>query len=405
MRASLTGSRRSSSAIRWPAAAGGGGLDGRDDRHRGHGDRPAGRLATVRPRSVPPTGERRPMRPRVLDLGGGEGDHGGGGVGLGEALVVVRRAFAVTLALFFAEGVIEGVVDGGRGRAGVVEGLAPPPVGEDEVGDGPDVVGGGLGPSVPAGMGGRGPGQDDVGAHALRPRGDADRARRFEQVVVDGGRAGGVQPPDELVLGLGPGVDEGGRVGVERLPAAHDLGPGGGVGRVADVDRQPETVEQLGPEVALLGVHRPHQQEPGRVAVGDAVPLHPVHPRRGRVEEGVDQVVGEQVDLVHVEDPAVGRRQQSWLEADLAPGEGRRQVERADHALLGRAEGQLDERTAVEQGGQPPGRASTWPTPCGPAATRRRSSGPPRPGPAPPWPPPPRPPPTTGTSASPPPNW
>ncbi len=152
------------------------------------------------------------------------------------------------------------------------------------------------------------------------------------------------QPGDELVLGLRPGGDEPGRVGVERLPAADDLGPGGGVGRVADVDGQAEAVEELGPEVALLRVHGADEQEPGRVAVGDAVPLHPVHARRGRVEEGVDQVVGQEVDLVHVEDAAVGRGQQPGLEPDLAAGERRPQVERADHPLLGRAQGELDER-------------------------------------------------------------
>ena len=160
---------------------------------------------------------------------------------------------------------------------------------------------------------------------------------------------------DQLVFGLRPGGDEPAGVGVEPLPAADDLGPGGGVGRVADVDGQAEAVEELGSEVALLRVHGADEEEPGRVAVGDAIPLHPVHARGGGVEQGIDQVVGQEVDLVHVEDAPVGRGQQPGLEPDITAGQRRPQVERAHHPLLGRAQGELDERTPVEEGGQAPG--------------------------------------------------
>ena len=76
-----------------------------------------------------------------------------------------------------------------------------------------------------------------------------------------------------------------------------------------DLHRQAEAVEQLRPQVALLGVHRADQQErapgalnemPSRSTVVDA------H-RRG-VEQHVDEVVGQQVDLVDVEDAAVAPR-------------------------------------------------------------------------------------------------
>ena len=109
-------------------------------------------------------------------------------------------------------------------------------------------------------------------------------------------------------------------------------------------------------------------------------------PDGGGVEQGVDEVVGQQVHLVDVEHAAVGRGQQAGLEPDLAAGQRRPQVERADHPLLGGAERQLDERPAAgQQGGQPPRPASTWPTPCRPAAARRRWCGRWRPGPGPAW--------------------
>ena len=59
-------------------------------------------------------------------------------------------------------------------------------------------------------------------------------------------------------------------------------------------------------------------------------------------------MVGQQVDLVHVEHPAVGGRQQPGLEAPTSPPvQGRPQVERPDHPVLGRADRQLHERSQV----------------------------------------------------------
>ena len=229
-------------------------------------------------------------------------------------------------------------------------------MGEDEAGDGPDVVGGGRRPAAPPGVGGGRPGQHDVGPQALGPGADAGRARRLQQVVVEGGRDGVVQPRHQLELPLRPEGCERVRVGVERHPAAHHLGPGGRVDGAADVDGEPEAVEQLGPEVALLGVHRPDEEEPGGVGVRHAVALDPVDAGGSGVEEGVDEVVGQQVDLVDVEDAAVGGGQQPGLEPDLAAGQRRPEVEGADHPLLGGAEGQLHERPAAgEESGQPPG--------------------------------------------------
>ena len=113
-------------------------------------------------------------------------------------------------------------------------------------------------------------------------------------------------------------------IAVEREPAAHGLDALVEVGRRRDVDAQPEAVEQLWAQLALLGVHRADEHEAGRVAVRDAVALDDVLAGDGDVEQHVDEVVGEQVDLVDVEDAAVGGGEQAGPERQLAAGRARR---------------------------------------------------------------------------------
>jgi hypothetical protein len=61
-------------------------------------------------------------------------------------------------------------------------------------------------------------------------------------------------------------------------------------------------------------------------------------------------MVGEQVDLVHVQDALVGAREDARLERLLAR-ERAAQVERADQPVEGRAERQLDERRRAQLAG------------------------------------------------------
>ena len=67
-------------------------------------------------------------------------------------------------------------------------------------------------------------------------------------------------------------------------------------------------------------------------------------PRRRDVEQQIDDMVLEQIDFVDIKEAAVRPRQQPRLER-LDPGAERAfEVERADNAILGRAERQIDER-------------------------------------------------------------
>ena len=130
-------------------------------------------------------------------------------------------------------------------------------------------------------------------------------------------------------------------VGVEGDPAPDDRGAEGGIAGRGDVHREAEAVEELGAQVALLRIHRPHQDEAGGVGDGQALSFHAVGAAGGGVEDEVDQVVGEEIDFVHVENGAVGGGEEAGLEAPLAALDGGLEVEGAGDAVLRRADWQL----------------------------------------------------------------
>ena len=76
---------------------------------------------------------------------------------------------------------------------------------------------------------------------------------------------------------------------------------------------------------------------------GDRVALHARDARRGRVEQRVNEVVGQQVDLVDVEDPRCARASSPGSKA-CSPLKRTAEVQRADQPVERRAQRQLDER-------------------------------------------------------------
>ena len=113
------------------------------------------------------------------------------------------------------------------------------------------------------------------------------------------------------------------------------------------VHGQAEAVQQLRPQVALLGVHRADQDELGRVGEADALALHDVLRPWPRVQQQVHHVVVQQVDLVDIKQAAVGRGQHARLEMALAALDGLLDIQRADDAILGGADRQVDEAGAA----------------------------------------------------------
>ena len=64
----------------------------------------------------------------------------------------------------------------------------------------------------------------------------------------------------------------------------------------------------------------------------------------------IDQMILEKIDLVYVEKSAVGLREQARLERFLAARQRAFEIERADHAVLGRAERQVDHGDRLQCG-------------------------------------------------------
>jgi hypothetical protein len=145
--------------------------------------------------------------------------------------------------------------------------------------------------------------------------------------------------------------------------ALDDLDTQLGIVDAGHVHGQAEAVQQLRPQVALLRVHGAHQDELGRVAEADALALHHVDPHGGRVQQQIHHVIVQQVDLIDIKQAAVGRGQHARLEVALAPLDRLLDVQRADDAVLGGADRQIDEAGAAG------GHGST-----SPASTRARHS-------------------------------
>lgn len=154
-----------------------------------------------------------------------------------------------------------------------------------------------------------GPGGDHLPAVPHRPqlRGDvgAELGDVLAQPYVLHGRPRRVQPLAQRLVRGDPVRQPGGlRPGlvVEAQHGQHHRPPRLLV-QLGHGDHQPEAVEQLGPQTALLGVHRPDQTEADAAHGVDGLALHRQHPRGDDVEDDVDDVVVQQVDLVDVQHP------------------------------------------------------------------------------------------------------
>ena len=80
-----------------------------------------------------------------------------------------------------------------------------------------------------------------------------------------------------------------------------------------------------------------------------AFDVHAAH--RGGIQQNVDQMVGQQVDLVDVKHTAVRARQQARREGVLTVAQHLLQIQRSDDAILGGADRQLHQlRTRIGLG-------------------------------------------------------
>jgi hypothetical protein len=107
-------------------------------------------------------------------------------------------------------------------------------------------------------------------------------------------------------------------------------------------------------QLALFGIAAADQHETRRVAHRKAFALHHVLARCRHVQQQIDQVILQQVDLVDIEKAAMRAGEQARF-IDPLPGAQRAlQVERAEQAVFGGAQRQIDERHRLAG-------ARTWP--------------------------------------------
>ena len=123
-------------------------------------------------------------------------------------------------------------------------------------------------------------------------------------------------------------------------------------GRVADaldIHAQRKTVEELRAQVAFFRVHRADEDKARRMRKADALALDDVDAHRRAIEQQVHHVIVQQVDFVHVQQAAIGRRQHARLKVALALLNRALNIQRAHDAVLGRAHRQVHELGAAQR--------------------------------------------------------
>ena len=190
--------------------------------------------------------------------------------------------------------------------------------------------------------------QGDVGPHPLSASLTTNLADYLQHLVVDNhvGKLLSCRR-DPLAQGLlcrAPDSDEPHWVGVECNSPPDYFDTKLRIARADHFDHQTEPVEELRPQKPFFRVHGPDQEEAGGVNDLDSLALYDIDPGGGGIQKYVDQMVRQQVDLVHIEDSPVGRREQTWPKGSPAFAEGSLEVERADYPIFGRPERQLHKR-------------------------------------------------------------
>mmetsp|Transcript_48527 Transcript_48527/g.156684 ORF Transcript_48527/g.156684 Transcript_48527/m.156684 type:complete len:479 (-) Transcript_48527:12-1448(-) len=229
-----------------------------------------------------------------------------------------------------------------------VQDVLPQAVAQAQTHDLFDVVISHLRAAVEGAEGSGGPVRHDVAAETVDVQGAADNRNFAGQAFGDFHLAqvcpGNDDLVGELLVVLQKFLPEALRVISKFLAAVHDLHTQVRVPLGPDHGVHAESVEQLGPQLALLGVAAAYEDELGGVPDADALALDGVPTACGAVKQHVDQVIIQEVDLVNVQDAAVRPRQEARLERLLALGQGLLDVDGATDAVLGGAQRQVDHR-------------------------------------------------------------
>ena len=141
---------------------------------------------------------------------------------------------------------------------------------------------------------------------------------------------------------LGESRDESLWIALERIAPFDDFDTGLDVVWRLDLHGEAEPVQKLRSELTFLRIAAADEHEARRMTDAQSVAFENVDAGGGHVDQQINQMILEQVDLVDVEEPAIGARQQTRLEGLDAIGQSPFEIETAKYAILGCTEGQVD---------------------------------------------------------------
>jgi len=116
------------------------------------------------------------------------------------------------------------------------------------------------------------------------------------------------------------------------------------------LNKKPEAVQELRPQLALFRIHRPHEHEARLLRCGQPIALHSYCTGRCGIEQQIDQMVREQIHFIHIQHTAIRLRQQAGTQLRPPLPQRLRHVKCTDYAILGSTKRQLDERRCVTVG-------------------------------------------------------
>ncbi len=144
------------------------------------------------------------------------------------------------------------------------------------------------------------------------------------------------------------------RIAVEIQTATDDLTALGRLGLATQCDVQAKAIQQLRAQFAFFRVHGADQYEARCMAMGNTIPLDHIDAAGSNVQQQVDQMVGEQIDLIDVQHTAVGFGEYTRGKLCTTLGQRGVQIQRADQTLFSSTQRQGDELTTGQHIGQSP---------------------------------------------------
>ncbi|MOA07304.1 hypothetical protein D3C78_1269920 [compost metagenome] len=138
-------------------------------------------------------------------------------------------------------------------------------------------------------------------------------------------------------------------VGVEIQAPPYDLATGFRCRLPIKGDVQPKTIQQLRTQLTLLRVHGANQYKARAVTMRNTVALDSVGATGGDIEQQVDQMIGQQVDLIDIQHPPVSLGQHARRKLCLTLAQCGLQIKGTDQPLFARPQRQGYERAFTEQ--------------------------------------------------------